>query len=136
MAEDLKTLTRRWFEEVWNKGRADAIDEMFDEEGFAHGLGQDGGSLKGPAEFKAFQAAYVGAFPDISITVENAIQEGDWCAARFSGGGTHTGEGLGFAATNRAMAFAGICFARWRNGKIVGAYNEVNIDGIMKQLGV
>ena len=31
--EDLKAFMRRWFEEVWNKGRAEAIDEMFAEDG-------------------------------------------------------------------------------------------------------
>ena len=33
MSEENKELVRRWFEEVWNNGRADAIDEMFDEKG-------------------------------------------------------------------------------------------------------
>jgi hypothetical protein len=35
--EENKALIRRWFEEVWNKGRADAIPEMFAEDGIAHG---------------------------------------------------------------------------------------------------
>ena len=38
MSEENKALVRRWFEEVWNKGRAEAIDEMFDEYGVAHGF--------------------------------------------------------------------------------------------------
>ena len=41
MSEENKQLVRRWFEEVWNNGRADAIDEMFDENGIAHGLSDD-----------------------------------------------------------------------------------------------
>ncbi len=41
MSEENKELVRRWFEEVWNKGRADAIEEMFDENGIAHGLSDD-----------------------------------------------------------------------------------------------
>ena len=36
--EENKTLVRRWFEEVWNNGRADAIPEIFGEDGIAHGL--------------------------------------------------------------------------------------------------
>ena len=38
MSEENKEVLRRWFEEVWNKGRAEAIEEMFDENGIAHGL--------------------------------------------------------------------------------------------------
>ena len=49
MSEENKELVRRWFEEVWNKGRADAIDEMFDENGIAHGLSDDPANpIKGP----------------------------------------------------------------------------------------
>ena len=52
--DDLKTLTRRWFEEVWNKRRADAIDELFDVDGPAHGLADDGGPLRGPRRLRSF----------------------------------------------------------------------------------
>jgi hypothetical protein len=39
-----KALVRRWFEEVWNKWRAEAIDEMFAADGIAHGLSDDAGN--------------------------------------------------------------------------------------------
>jgi hypothetical protein len=41
MSEDNGTLMRRWFEEVWNKGNAEAIDELFDADGIVHGLSSD-----------------------------------------------------------------------------------------------
>ena len=41
MSEENKQLIRRWFDEVWNNGRADVIDELFDENGIAHGLSDD-----------------------------------------------------------------------------------------------
>jgi len=43
MSEDNGTLMRRWFEEVWNKGNAEAIDELFDTDGIVHGLASDAG---------------------------------------------------------------------------------------------
>ena len=43
MSIENKALVRRWFEEVWNKGRAEAIDEMFAKDGIAHGLSDDPG---------------------------------------------------------------------------------------------
>lgn len=58
-----KALVRRWFEEVWNKGRAEAIDEMFAADGVAHGLSDGAGNpLKGPADFKPFHETFRGAF--------------------------------------------------------------------------
>ena len=50
MSEEDKALVRRWFEAVWNKGRADAIPEMFAEDGIAHGLSDEPANhLRGPA---------------------------------------------------------------------------------------
>ena len=86
---DNKTLTHMWFDEVWNKGRADAIDELFAKDCVAHGLG-DGG-VAGPEAFKVFHAQFCGAFPDININVEEVICEGDLTASRFSGTATHLG---------------------------------------------
>src|SRR5439155_750319 len=50
MSEENKALMRRWFEEVWNEGRAEAIPDMFADEGIAHGLSDDPlNPLRGPA---------------------------------------------------------------------------------------
>jgi ketosteroid isomerase-like protein len=50
-----KALVQRWFNEVWNKGRADAIDELFADDGVAHGLSDDVSTpLTGPNGFRPF----------------------------------------------------------------------------------
>ncbi|HAF13910.1 MAG TPA: hypothetical protein DHU55_16545 [Blastocatellia bacterium] len=75
-------MLRRWFEEVWNKGRADAIDEMFAADGVAQGLsGDPSAPLRGPAGFKLLHDQFRGAFPDIEVVVEDTIAEGDKVAA-------------------------------------------------------
>jgi hypothetical protein len=51
MSTEHKALVRKWFDEVWNNGRATLIDEMLTEHAVVHGLGPD---LHGPAEFKAY----------------------------------------------------------------------------------
>src|SRR5215210_4161609 len=100
MSEENKAFIRRWFDEVWNKGREEAIDEMFSEEGVAHGLGdtpeQD---IHGASEFKPFFHSFRGAFPNIEIVVEDTVSEGDKVAARCSVRAKHAGDTLGFAAT-------------------------------------
>ena len=78
MSDENKALLRRWFEEVWNKGREEAIDEMFAEDGIAHGLAEDGGQpLRGASGFKPFFRKFRAAFPDIEVVVEDTITEGD-----------------------------------------------------------
>ena len=83
MSEENKALIRRWFAEVWNQGRADAIPEMFAVDGIAHGLSDDAANpLRGPAGFLPFHAQFRGAFPDIEVVVEDQIAEGDTVATR------------------------------------------------------
>jgi SnoaL-like polyketide cyclase len=70
MSAENKALVRRWFEEVWNQGRAASIDEMLASDAVVHGLGP---SVRGPSEFKPFQAMYRGAFPDIDTGRRSGI---------------------------------------------------------------
>ena len=136
MSEENKALLRRWFEEVWNKGRSDAIEEMFAPEGIAHGLSDDEGNpLKGPANFKPFHETFRGAFPDIEVVVEDMIAEGDLVAARCSVRGQHVGDHLGIAASNAPVQFTGITIARIRDGKIVEAWNNFDFLKMNKQIG-
>jgi steroid delta-isomerase-like uncharacterized protein len=135
MSEDNAARVRRWFEEVWNRGRAEVIDEMFAADGVAHGLAEEGGDLRGPEEFKVFHARFMGAFPDMQITIEDLLSDGDRTAVRLSGTATHRGDHLGVDATHRPIQFTGMTFTRWRNGQIVEGWNNVDIAGIRQQIG-
>lgn len=135
-AEELKAFIRRWFEEVWNKGRAEAIDEMFAEDGVAYGLADETGApLRGAAGFKPFFQSFRSAFPDIEVVVEDTIAEGDKVAARCTVRATHAGDGLGFAATQRPVEITGIAFVRVKDGKIVEAWNNFDFMSLFKQVG-
>jgi steroid delta-isomerase-like uncharacterized protein len=133
MSTENKALVRRWFEEVWNKGRVQAIDEMMAAGCVIHGLGPD---LRGPDGFKPFHASYRDAFPDVKVTVDDIVSEGSIVATRWSGTGTHRGNGLGFPATGRSANFTGMSFVRIGNGKIVEGWNNFDQLGMLQQLGV
>ena len=135
MSEANKAVVRRWFEEVWNNGRAEAIDEMFASHGSAHGLSDDDAVI-GPQEFKKFHATFRGAFPDIVVVVEDLIAEGDKVAARCSVRGKHTGDHLGIAATHMPIGFTGMTIVRIEDGKIVEAWNNFDFMSMNRQLGV
>lgn len=136
MSTESKEVMRRWFEEVWNKGREEAIDELFAENGVAHGLSDESGSeLRGPAGFKPFFHKFRSAFPDIQVLIEDAIAEGDEVAVRCSVRAKHTGEGLGLAATNQPIAITGMSIARVKDGKIVEAWNNFDFMGLFQQIG-
>ena len=131
-----KALVRRWFDEVWTRGRAEAIDEMFAADGIAHGLSDEAGNpLRGPADFKPFHEIFRGAFPDIEVVVEDVIAEGDKVAARCSVRARHSGDHLGVAASNAPVDFTGMTIARVRDGKIIEAWNNFDFMRMNKQIG-
>ena len=93
MSAENKSLVRRWFEDVWNKGDASAIDRLFAAHGTVYGLSAE---MTGPTGFKLFHAAYRDAFPDVRLELEDLIAEDDKVAFRWTATATHQGSGLGF----------------------------------------
>jgi len=135
--EENKAILRRWFDEVWNQGRAEAIDELFASDGIAHGLsGDEENPMAGPEGFKPFHQAFRGAFPDIEVVVEDMIAEGDKVVARCSVRGKHAGDHLGIAASNSPVAFDGIAIVRITDGKIVEAWNNFDFMKMNRQVGL
>jgi len=137
LSQDNKALTERWFEEVWNKGRAEAIREMVTEDLFVHGLSDaKGEAIKGVKEFDRFHSQFVNAFPNIQVKVEDLIAEGDKVAARCTVSAKHTGDALGFAPTHADVDFTGIAIVRIKDGKIVEAWNNFDFMKMNRQLGI
>ncbi|HEV8430289.1 MAG TPA: ester cyclase [Pyrinomonadaceae bacterium] len=137
MSEQNKQLVRRWFEEVWNKGHADAIEEMFAEDGIAHGLSDDPTNpIRGPRDFRPFHTLFREAFPNMNIVIEDMVAEGDKVAARCSVRAKHEGEFLGRIATQSPVEFTGIAIVRIDNGKIVEAWNNFDFMTLHKQVGL
>jgi len=135
--EKNKALLQRWFDEVWNKGREEAIGEMFADDGVAHGLSEDASHpLTGPKQFIPFHQTFRGAFPDIQVVVEDMIAEGDKVVARCTVRGKHTGDNLGIAASQSAVDFTGIAIVRIRDGKIVEDWNNFDFMRMNKQVGL
>jgi steroid delta-isomerase-like uncharacterized protein len=131
-----ETFLHRWFEEVWNQGREEAIDEMFAPDGVAHGLkSAEGESIRGTEQFKELYRSFRRAFPNIRITVDETVTEGDKIAARCTVRAVHEGDGIGFAATNQPVEFTGLALVRVRDGKIVEAWNEFDFLKMFSQIG-
>jgi steroid delta-isomerase-like uncharacterized protein len=131
-----KALIRRWFEEVWNQGRADSIPKLFAENGIAHGLSDDAQNpLRGPAGFLPFHAQFRSAFPNIEVIVEDQVAERDLVATRCTVRGKHTGDALGIAATHSAVDFSGMTITRIADGKIIEAWNNFDFMRMYRQLG-
>lgn len=137
MSAENKALMQRWFNEVWSQGKKEVIDELCHEDAEIHGLVDAGENpVRGRKAFHEFYSQFRGAFPDLIITVEDVIAEGDKVAARCSVRGKHTGENLGFSATNAPVQFEGIAITRIKDGQIVEAWNQFDFMAMNRQLGV
>jgi steroid delta-isomerase-like uncharacterized protein len=134
---DGKAFIHRWFDEVWNQKSEDAIDAMLAPDVIGHGLQDPEGNDKmvEPEAFKRLHRAFVSAYPDMRIEVEDAVTEGDRVAARCRVTGTHRGEGVGLAPTNQPVEFTGMLIVRVKDDKIAEAWNEFNFMQMYTQLG-
>jgi len=130
-----KALMRRWFEEVWNKGRPEAVREMMSEDCVNHGLsGDPAAPLRGAGGFMPFHTQFREAFPNIEVVVEDTIAEGDKVVARCSVRGKHEGNSLGMEATGAMVDFDGIGIARVKDGMFVESWNSFDFARMYQQL--
>ncbi len=126
-----KELAIRWFDEVWVKRRREAIFEMLGPEAVGH---TEHGDTLGPEPFAQIHAAFLTAFPDLTLVVEDVLAEGDHAVIRWSFSGTHRGDFLGVAATGRVVMAKGMTWHRFEDGRLVEGWDSWNADGLMRQL--
>ncbi len=130
------TLIRKWFDEVWNQGREQTIDEMCSPDAVGFGQAEHGIPMKGPEHFKQFWRGFRAAFSEIHLEVEDSFEEGDKVLARWTLSMKHTGTFQGIAPTSKAVSIRGMSMQRFAGGKIVEAWDNWDQLGLLVQLGV
>ena len=133
-AEESKALFRRYVEEGWGKGNVEVADEVFANRYVSH---QPDGTeeQRGPEDVKRFLRQYREAFPDLQISIEDQIAEGDKVVTRWSSRGTHRGEFRGIAPTANEVRLTGIGIFRFSEGKVVESWDNFDQLGMLQQLG-
>jgi predicted ester cyclase len=134
MANDIRALSREWFDEVWSGRNDSAMERLSSPSVLTYGLNEGGEPARGLAHFKAFRQSFLSAFPDLQVKVEDVLVDGDKSAVRLSFTGTHTGHGIGIDPTRRRVAATAIAMMVWCEGRIVEAWNEFDAAGMMRQL--
>ena len=132
-AEDNKAVVRRWIETFNNPYTPQTEVDVLAPGYIAHGPG-----LPGPLDLEAwsqFTAAFVEAFPDLRLTVEDIFSGEEMVAARVSFRGTHRGEFQGVPPTGKEVAFSSIEIDHMVDGKVAEHWFEMDLLGLMGQLG-
>lgn len=125
-------IVKRFFEEVWNKGNLEVVDEVLAPGFTDHNLPP--GARKGLQGYKANVNNFRSAFPDITYSLDHIVTEGDRVAIRLTGKGTHKGLFMGIPATNKQVTFGGMTFVRIEDGKVVERWGLADIPSLLKQI--
>ena len=134
MSESNKAIAKRFLEEVWSNGNLAVVDELMTENFVGHNMQPQ---LPNNREgFKMFARAYLAAFPDMDMSADDIIAEGDKVVVRWSAEGKHKGDLMGIPATNKEVKVSGISIDRYESGKIVESWGEFDLAGMLVQLGV
>ncbi len=133
MSEENKALARRSWELVSQRD-PDALEEVYTADTVLHEPDQD---LQGVEEAKQYLSVYISAFPDMNVTVEDVIAEGDKVVTRWTLRGTHQGEVEEFGPpTGKQVGLEGITVHRIEDGKIVEEWERYDNLSVMQQLGL
>ena len=138
-----KAIVARWFEKLWgNPADLSVVDELGAEDIVFHYPMH--GVIKGRSALKAMMAEFREAFPDLNFWgVGEPIAEGDYVAARWDGGGTHTGPAFGAlplgslpAASGKTMRSTGTTVFRIVGGKVKEEIGEEGALTALQDLGI
>ena len=133
--EDLKAVVRRQVEEIFVRGDLDVADEIIATDYVGHDPALPE-PTRGPEGVKQAATGYRTAFPDLTMTIEQQVAEGDTVVTRWTGRGTHEGELFGIAPTGKQVTVTGISVTRVVAGKMVEDHTNWDTFGMMQQLGV
>ena len=132
-AEENRALAQRSWEIV-NQRNPDLIEEFYPPEFVWHEPDRD---IRGYEQAKQFVSTFFQAFPDINISVEDVIAEGDKVVSRYTFRGTHQGETEEFGPpTGRQIELKGITIHRIEGGKIVEDWDAYDNLTTLQQLGL
>jgi steroid delta-isomerase-like uncharacterized protein len=121
LSEENKAKVRRFYEEVFGAGRLERADELFAPNFLLHDPSFPR-RVHGPEGMRRYVGAYRAAFPDLQLTVEDQLAEGDKVVTRWTARGTHRGDFLGILPSGNVVAVTGIGFDRLGDDRIDEAW--------------
>ena len=132
MSEENKAIARR-FAEVFETGDLSVLDELLASNFVDHNPFPE--QAPGAEGMKQLIGIMRATFPDMTVTTDDMIAEGDKVVSRWTGTGTHQGEFMGVPATGNKVTVTGIGIDRIVDGKIVEHWEQFDAMGMMQQLG-
>jgi steroid delta-isomerase-like uncharacterized protein len=135
MTDSPNELIRHLYKEFWNERKLEVVDQLISQ---SHALTSAHifGATVGPAAYKKQLQVFLTGFPDFRFVIDQTISEEDRIAVMWTFAGTHQGEFLGIAPTNKTVSIAGITVHQVADGKILDSLAIWDAISLFRQLGV
>jgi predicted ester cyclase len=124
---------RRIFEEGMNQNKPEVFNELLTADYVNHNMPTP---VPGPEGMKLVVEMFKNAFPDFRVDLEDVISEGNLVSSRGYFTGTHQADFQGIAPTGKSIKVSYIDIWRVENGKLVENWVNLDMMGMMQQLGV
>jgi predicted ester cyclase len=131
--EKNKACVRRIVDEVNNRGMLESVEEIISPDYIGHGGSKE---VRGPEGYRQAAEAYRVTFPDLHMTIDDMVAEGDNVAWRFTWVATFSGPLANIAPTGRKVVQSGIALWRFENGKAVDAWGYSDSMNMYRQMGI
>ncbi len=129
-----KATARRFADEVLNRGNLALIDELVAPDFVDHSAPPGVPPNRDAA--KTFFATLRAAFPDLHVTIDDVIAEGDKVVLRSTAHGTMKGEFAGMPPSGKSATWASVDILRFANGKQVEHWGVQDQLSMLQQLGL
>jgi predicted ester cyclase len=128
-----KLVTRRFLEEAVNTGDVELLAEFISPD--CRETNDSTGQQVGLESIRAHMLGARQTYPDLHITVEQQIAEGDWVATRITARGTHIGQWLGITPTGKQVVITGVNLDRVVDGRMVDHGGAANTFEVFLSIG-
>jgi len=127
-------IIRRYFDEAWNQGKLEILDEIIDPHYINHSPGLPN-PIPGPDGLKPIIVAIRSGFPDLHFQIEDLVISENKVAVRSTMRGTHLGNLFGIAPTGKKVNIHQMQIEYIKEGKIIEHWRQSDDLELMKQLG-
>ncbi len=132
--EENKAIVRRMTEEFYNQGNVESAERFFAATYVHHDPASP--QVRDRDGLKQVLRAFRAGCPDLHITIDQLLAEGDTVTKRWIYHATHTGDLSGMQPTGKRIAMSGLELFRLEGGKIVECWLGYDNLSLMQQLGV
>jgi len=129
-----KAIARRWSEELWSRGNLAVASEIVSPDYVRHDPG-DPFPARGPEDVKRIVGMLRSMLPDLTITVDEIVAEGDFVVSRYTSTATDTRGYMGMPPTGKTIRTSAMQMFRFADGKIVESWAVRDDLGTLRQLG-